>query len=808
MIDVAIDLLMNLALLVALTLVSLFLTKLRPRGRRADLLQGLLFGAASLLAMTRPMVFSPGIIFDGRSVMISVCAFYFGPAPGAVAAAMAAAYRVLLGGGGTLTGVLVVLSSFLAGAVLRRRRRSASLPDGREFIRLGLLVHVAMLLLMLTLPGGAGPDVLLRIGLPVLLTYPLVTLLIGRILVANLVGIRTLEALRQTEEILSRFIRNSPIYAFVKEVKPGESRVLHASENYLDMIGVAGSDMVGRTMAELFPADFAAKITADDWAVASSGRVLKLDEELNGRHYNTIKFPIRVADRVLLAGYTIDVSERRRSEADLADKELRLRTLLASIPDLVWLKDAEGRYLFCNPMFARCMGVRAEDLVGRSDHDFMGREKADRFRDDDRRAVAAGSPVRIEETVTFADDGHPAILETTKTPVFNADGTLMGLLGISRDISERRRLEAQLVQSQKMESIGSLAGGVAHDMNNVLAAILGLASANLEFHAEGSPARRAFDTIIKASERGGKMVRTLLSFARQSLAEERELDLNAILREDVGLLERTTLARVQLELDLEPALHPVLGDAPALAHAVMNLCVNAVDAMPGGGTLTLRSRNLGEGRVEVAVEDTGHGMTPEVLAKAIDPYFTTKEQGKGTGLGLSLVYTTVKAHRGEMEIRSEPGRGTRVLLRFPALRAAAPDLPADDAAPARSLLSSLAVLLIDDDELIRNSLGDMLRVLGHTPLTAASGEEALALLAGGAQPDVAILDMNMPGLGGAGTLPRLREMRPALAVLLATGRADQPALELIERTPGVTLLEKPFGLKDLQRRLEEAAARG
>lgn len=353
MIDVAIDLLMNLALLVALTLVSLFLTKLRPRGRRADLLQGLLFGAASLLAMTRPMVFSPGIIFDGRSVMISVCAFYFGPAPGAVAAAMAAAYRVLLGGGGTLTGVLVVLSSFLAGAVLRRRRRSASLPDGREFIRLGLLVHVAMLLLMLTLPGGAGPDVLLRIGLPVLLTYPLVTLLIGRILVANLVGIRTLEALRQTEEILSRFIRNSPIYAFVKEVKPGESRVLHASENYLDMIGVAGSDMVGRTMAELFPADFAAKITADDWAVASSGRVLKLDEELNGRHYNTIKFPIRVADRVLLAGYTIDVSERRRSEADLADKELRLRTLLASIPDLVWLKDAEGRYLFCNPMFAR-----------------------------------------------------------------------------------------------------------------------------------------------------------------------------------------------------------------------------------------------------------------------------------------------------------------------------------------------------------------------------------------------------------------------------------------------------------------------
>jgi CheY-like chemotaxis protein/anti-sigma regulatory factor (Ser/Thr protein kinase) len=255
-------------------------------------------------------------------------------------------------------------------------------------------------------------------------------------------------------------------------------------------------------------------------------------------------------------------------------------------------------------------------------------------------------------------------------------------------------------------------------------------------------------------------------------------------------------------MDLAPDLRPIRGDAGALSHVLMNLCLNAVDAMPDNGTLMLRTRNLGDDWIEIRVEDTGCGMSKETLEKALDPFFTTKDQGKGTGLGLSVTYSTVTAHHGQMEIQSEPGQGTQVLLRFPSCRPAAV-VPA--AAPVPSIATStvsLQVLLVDDDELIQSSMQAILEILGHAVTATRSGEEALAILEAGFQPDVVLLDMNMPGLGGAGTLPRLRALRPRLPVLLATGRADQTALNLVEAHPFVTLLTKPFGMKELQRHLE------
>ena len=366
---------------------------------------------------------------------------------------------------------------------------------------------------------------------------------------------------------------------------------------------------------------------------------------------------------------------------------------------------------------------------------------------------------------------------------------------------DNARLQAQLLQAQKLESLGNLAGGVAHDMNNVLGAILGLSSAHLEIQPGGSPAYQAFDTISKAALRGGKMVKSLLGFARQTLPDERELDLNALLREEVKLLEQTALAKVRVELDLADGLRPIRGDASALTHAFMNLCINAVDAMPDQGTLTLSTRNVEAVWVEVVVEDNGSGMTREVLERAMDPFFTTKPVGKGTGLGLSLVYSTVKAHRGQLEIQSEPGRGTQVRMRFPALEgqaaAPAPAVPR----PPEPAAQALDVLLVDDDVLVLNSLQTILATLGHRVTACPSGEAALAILEAGAKPDVVLLDMNMPGLGGTGTLPRLRLLAPGVPVLLATGRSDQTALDLVAAHPGVTLLSKPFSLEELRERL-------
>jgi CheY-like chemotaxis protein len=354
-----------------------------------------------------------------------------------------------------------------------------------------------------------------------------------------------------------------------------------------------------------------------------------------------------------------------------------------------------------------------------------------------------------------------------------------------------------------MESLGILAGGVAHDMNNVLGAILVTASAHQDNQVEGSATHRAFGTILRAAERGGKLVKGLLTFSRQSPAEERDVDLNAVIREEVELLERTTLAQVRLVLDLDPDLASIRGDAGALTHAVMNLCVNAVDAMPANGTLTLRTRNLGGGWIQAQVQDEGCGMPPEVLAKALDPFYTTKKVGKGTGLGLSMVYNTVRAHHGELDLQSEPGHGTCVTMRFPATATAPAPEPAGEglhgAAPG-----GLLVRVVDDDELMQSTLVPTLQGLGHRTASATCGESALAQIEEGTQPDVMILDLNMPGLGGAGTLAGLRTKRPSLPVLLVSGKVDQAALDLAGTDSRVALLPKPFTAQELERQLEAA----
>jgi signal transduction histidine kinase len=257
----------------------------------------------------------------------------------------------------------------------------------------------------------------------------------------------------------------------------------------------------------------------------------------------------------------------------------------------------------------------------------------------------------------------------TATPRPQPGTQALQVIGVFRDITETRQAESvlrQLQESRRMESLGTLSGGIAHNMNNVLGAILGLASANLDREPPGSPAHRAFDAIARAATRGAELVRSLLAFASQDPPEERLLDFNALLQEEFRLMEASIPSGVTLALDLDPQLPPVLGDAAALANALRSLWVNATDAMPDTGHLTFSTRNRGDGWIQVEVADTGAGMPPDVLSRAMEPFFTTKEVGKGTGLGLSTVYSTVAKHGGRIELRSRPGKGTRVRMLFPA----------------------------------------------------------------------------------------------------------------------------------------------
>jgi PAS domain S-box-containing protein len=512
-------------------------------------------------------------------------------------------------------------------------------------------------------------------------------------------------------------------------------------------------------------------------------------------------------------GLIQDITERKKAEDSLRRSEEKFSKAFHASPDSININRlADGVYLAVNEGFTRITGYTAEEVLG---HSSLPGDLGLWVNGQDRE--------RLLESLR-----REGLVQGLEAPFRRKDGTVLTglmsanlievqgelcILTITRDLTERiraeeekARLQFRLQQAQALENLGTLAGGVAHDMNNVLGAVLGIASANIESHTVGSPSHHAFETIIKAAERGGKMVKSLLSLGHRNSNQEQELDLNTILCDEVQLLEHTTLANVHLTMDLQPDLRLIRGEASDFNRAFMNIFVNALDAMPDSGRLSIRTRNVGEQWIEVEIEDTGIGMPREVLERAMDPFFTTKPIGKGTGLGLSMVHNTVNAHRGQIEIQSEPRQGTLVRMRFPVC-AIGPQAPEPSQQPrADSASSGLNVLFIDDDELIQHSTQALLETLGHRVNPALNGEEALSKLEAGFQPDIVILDMNMPGLGGSGTLPRLRALNPTVRVVIATAHIEQAAMDLVKSYPYVTLLSKPYTMRGLQQHLEIACA--
>ena len=599
-----------------------------------------------------------------------------------------------------------------------------------------------------------------------------------------------------------------------------EGRLLYNSPAAQRLHGFDAADLAGRnTFDFIHPGDFAVVGEAFQRCLVQPGEPIRARYRYARKDGSWIwmeAVAVNLLDNPAVRAIVVnsrDITDRVEAERAVRASESHFRALFVNMAQgfaLCRMLFKDGKpddfiYLEVNDSFKAQTGLG--DVVGKRVSEFAPniREANPELFERYGRVVETGVPERFEVYVV-------ALKLWCAISVYRPmEGHFAAIFDVINDRKksedERFQLERQLSQAQKMDSLGSVAGGVAHDMNNVLGSVLLLSSALEPLQAPDSPAQQGFATITKACKRGRTMVRRLLDFARHDLAEVKSFDLNTLVQEEVHLLERTTLAKVRFALDLDADLRTVRGDYGALLHALMNLCVNAIDAMPGGGTLTLRTRNAGEGWVELDVEDTGTGMSREVADKAMDPFFTTKSHGKGTGLGLSIVYGTVKAHHGTLTLQSEPGRGTRVTLRLPSHEGAeAPGAEgAGDALLAPRTEQNtrhLYVLLVDDDELIRAAMGPVIESLGHRVALACSGEEALAGLNAGERPDVVILDVNMPGLGGKGALARIRALHPQLPVLLATGRADQAAVDLAQSLPGVTLVPKPISTGELKAHLD------
>jgi PAS domain S-box-containing protein len=516
-----------------------------------------------------------------------------------------------------------------------------------------------------------------------------------------------------------------------------------------------------------------------------------------------------------------DVTERKRAEEELHRMTTFLDLVVENIPDMIFVKDAaELRFVRFNRAGENLLGHSREDLLGKNDYDFFPKEQADFFTGNDRKVLHTKEIVDIpEETVSTRHKGA-RILHTKKVPILGVNGAPEYLLGISEDITdhkeaeeERKRLQMQLDQIRKLESIGTLAGGVAHDFNNLLMVIQGHISLMLLDIDASHPYYERLRRIEEQVQSGADLSRQLLGFARGGRYEAKPSDINEIVEKTAAMFGRTR-KEITLHRKYEKGLRAAEVDRGQMEQVFMNLYVNAWHAMPRGGEMYLETENvhLDEASafpntvqpgkyVKITVTDTGMGMDAKTMERIFDPFFTTKEMGRGAGLGLATVYGIIKGHGGMIHVDSEPGYGTTFAIFLPASEK---NVLKEERASGPAVSGAEGILLVDDEKMVLEVTRALLESLGYRVHAAESGPEAVAVyLEKRGEIALVILDMIMPEISGGETFDRLKKINPDVRVLLSSGYSiDGQAREILER--GCRgFLQKPFRLKELSRKIRE-----
>jgi PAS domain S-box-containing protein len=516
-----------------------------------------------------------------------------------------------------------------------------------------------------------------------------------------------------------------------------------------------------------------------------------------------------------MLGCHLDVTELKRAEQALRESHGLLKAVIESTPDAVFVKDLEGRYLMMNSAGARFLAKSVGEVIGKSDRDVFPPGARQVIRERELQVMATGQEQTFEQTVTVA--GVARTYLSTKSAFRDAQGNVIGVVGISRDVTELKRLEEQFRQAQKMEAVGRLAGGVAHDFNNLLTVINGYSEIVFGGLRTEDPNREPLAEIQKAGERAANLTRQLLAFSRKQVLRPQVVSLNELLGELHKLLTRLIGEDVELSLVPDPDLGLAKVDPGQFEQAVINLAVNARDAMPRGGRLTIETHNaeLDEGYagrnpearpgryVLVAVGDTGHGMDEATLARVFEPFFTTKEVGKGTGLGLAIVYGFVKQSGGHVEVSSEPGRGTIFKVYLPRAAETAPSMRSSPGL-LKVPKGTETVLLVEDEDAVRTLARLVLQSSGYTVLEARDGQEGLGVAQqhpGTIQ--LLVTDLVMPRMSGRQLADLLTDTRPSLQVLFLSGYTDEAVLRHGGTDAGVALLQKPFSPIGLARKVRE-----
>jgi PAS domain S-box-containing protein len=551
-----------------------------------------------------------------------------------------------------------------------------------------------------------------------------------------------------------------------------------------------------------------------DLLISTFEDVVRANAELQENRAALAAAKLELEDRVALRTAELRDANARlnRIVQELRESEGRFRSIADTMPALLWMSDEIGQCVFVNKRWLDYTGRDFNAVLGHGFAESMHpdfQEKSLRL----QREMVAERKSCVDEYQLRGKDGKYRRFLDTSVPRFAADGRYLGHVGVLIDIEERHQLEQQLRQSQKMEAVGQLTGGIAHDFNNLLTVIIGHIELLGTAPDLDGTRRHQIETIDRAATRASELTRRLLAFGRRQPLEPRKVEMNRLVSNVEAMLQRTLGESIEIECVLAGGLWPCFADPAQIEAAILNMAVNARDAMPNGGKLTIETANtrlsedysavnddVGPGQyVMLAVTDTGTGMAPEVQARAFEPFFTTKEVGKGTGLGLSMIYGFVKQSGGHIKIYSEIGHGTVIKIYLPRAK------PEDQQATSASLQDSGAppggtetILVVEDDPMVREYVVGQLRSLGYTIIEAVNGPNAIAAFDSAPHVDLLFTDIVMPGgMSGRELADEVRRRYPQLKILFTSGYTENAVVHHGRLDPGVDLLNKPFAKRAL-----------
>ena len=634
-------------------------------------------------------------------------------------------------------------------------------------------------------------------------------------------------ALRASEEKYRDLFENVTDLLYVHDM---EGRFLQANLAFRQLGGLTGDEVTRLNARDLMPeenrdrfADYLERIRKNGTDEGFLRLVTRSGETRVVEYRNSL---ILGADGEPLGvrGSARDLTDRLQAEKALRESEERHRSILENMDEGYYEVDLAGNFTFVNRAMGDILGCPRDELIGMNNRRFMDEETAKTVFTAFNRVYRTGRPESGFNWETLRRDGSRGVVETSVSLKVGGGGEPAGFRGLVREVTERerdrrekRKLEAQLQHAQRMEAIGTLAGGIAHNFNNLLMGIQGNASLMALDLDAGHAHLERLKTIENLVRSGSELTRQLLGYAREGRYEVSAVDLNRLVWETAGTFGAAR-KEIRVHTDLHPSLHAVLADRGQVEQALMNLFVNAADAMPQGGDLFVSTRNASSDEMAerpyapkegsyalLVVRDTGQGMDEETRSKIFEPFFTTKGLSKGTGLGLASVYGIVKAHGGYIDVASGGGRGTTFEIRLPATTASAEQLPEK----RRSIApGSGTVLLVDDEETVLAVGAEMLDRMSYTVLEASGGKEAVRLFQERHREiDLVILDLVMPDMGGGEVFDRLRRIDPNVRVLLASGYSmEGKAADILKRGCD-DFIQKPFDMTLLSQKVSGLLSR-